>query len=65
MVSMALEISEKTGGVFDLTIGTRLTELGYGLPDTQLSQAKKGSYRDVILEGNILRLLHGVAIEFG
>lgn len=50
MLLFMLDISRKTDGYFDPTVGKRLTELGYGNVSTMQNTGYKvqnGDYRDI------------------
>lgn len=65
MLEFALELAQRTGGIFDPVIGARLTQLGYGSRETVMYERKQGSYRDIHVKGNHVELHHGVCLEFG
>ncbi len=68
MLGMMLDLSEKSGGYFDPTVWKRLTELGYGKVTHTVSELVESGfwdYRDIVIEGDTVRLQGSVQLEFG
>jgi thiamine biosynthesis lipoprotein len=74
VVRLALEAAERTGGSFDPTVLGVLTALGYdrdfdevlaGARDALHPPVPCGSWRQVDLDGNVVRLPAGVGLDLG
>lgn len=65
MLEFALELAQRTDGIFDPVIGARLTQLGYGSRETVMYSRKQGNYRDIHLSESMVELRNGVCLEFG
>lgn len=68
MLTYMLDIAERTHGYFDPTIGKRLTELGYGKKleqQSDMSNQKRGDYRDIEIKWDGVMLHGDILLEFG
>ncbi|MBC7503479.1 FAD:protein FMN transferase [Candidatus Gracilibacteria bacterium] len=69
IIEFMLDLSEKSDGYFDPTVGKRLTELGYGNQKIKsepiIEKKGYGDYRDIEISGDSI-ILHGdIFLEFG
>jgi thiamine biosynthesis lipoprotein len=65
MVGTALDAAAATGGRVDPTIGTVLARLGATAPALRASTVRRATWRDVSLDGTILRLPAGTLLDLG
>jgi thiamine biosynthesis lipoprotein len=65
MVGAALDAAAATGGRVDPTIGTVLARLGATAPALRASTVRRATWRDVSLDGTILRLPAGTLLDLG
>ena len=65
MVTAALEAAEATGGRVDPTIGTVLARLAATAPAPRASIVRRATWRDVELEGRVLRMPPGTLLDLG
>ncbi|GAB0174342.1 MAG: FAD:protein FMN transferase [Candidatus Altimarinota bacterium] len=69
MLTYALDVSKRTGGYFDPTVGKRLSELGYGAimnhSQSVIHKGKHNDYREIEIIGDIVQLHGDILLEFG
>jgi thiamine biosynthesis lipoprotein len=65
MLRAALDAAAVTGGSVDPTIGTVLARLEATAPALQASTVRKATWRDVHLDGQVLRLPPGTLLDLG
>lgn len=69
MLTYALDVSKRTWGYFDPTVGKRLSELGYGaiknLSQSVIHKGKYNDYREIEITWDIVQLHGDILLEFG
>ena len=64
VLEQALRLSEKTDGLFDITVAPKLVASN-ALPDHNFELSPTGTWRDIIIEDNEVRFTRPVLLDLG